>query len=242
MRASTHALPRTTHRTTRRTPQLARVVAASLLLAACSSGALAEVRVMDFDTDAWGDPILPGSTFSMQYAAWGVGVSANPFTGFSPAGTNDLWATNTDLTIGTDVGVTARTTGGNSLHSLTGWLAEDGDPSFELTFLYRIDSISAVFTAIATNDAFAGIIAYNDLDEVIADVRVADPLQGASFTQTLTLTNLGAASRVVIIPGTFDDWVGVDDIAFGDAVIPAPSAAALLTLAALGAPRRSRRA
>lgn len=219
---------------------LAAVLAAAAV-AAFSTGASADVRTMDFDSDAWGAPIAAGTPFAMQYAAWGVGVSANPYSGPNTSGAANLWATNTDLTISTDAGVTARTGSGNMLHSLTGWLSEDGDPSFELTFLYRIDSISAVFTGIATGDSFAGMIAYDDEDQVLAEVRVTNPAQGGAFTQTLSLTNLGAVSRVVFVPGTFDDWIGIDDIAFGDAVVPTPGAAALMGIGSIVLLRRKRK-
>lgn len=220
---------------------ISRIAALSLALsAACAAQALGDTRVIDFDHDAWGEPIASGSTFALQYAAWGVAASPNAYSGANTAGTSGSWASNSDMTISTDAGLTARPDGGNFVHSLTGWLSEDGDPSFELSFLYRIDAISAVFTGIGTGNSFSGIIAYNDLDEVIAEVRVQDPAQGGAFTQTLALNNLNAASRVVIVPGTFDDWVGVDDITFRDAVIPTPGAAALMGLGGVLAARRRR--
>lgn len=211
-------------------PKLALCLAAAIVPAATAN---ADVRTMTFDTDAWGNPIAPGTTLDMHYAAWGVGANANTYTG-------DDWATNTDMTMGTDVGINARSGFGNCLHNLTGWTLEDADPSFELTFLYRIDAISAVFTGVGINDNIAGMIVYNDLDQVIAEARVVDPALGGELTQTLSLTNLHAASRVVILPGTFDDWIGIDDITFTDAALPAPSAGALAGIACALAARRRR--
>lgn len=208
--------------------------------AALASQAMADTRTMDFDHDAWGDPIPFGSSFAFQYAAWGVGASPNAFSGSNAGGTVGSWATNTDMMISTDAGVGARTGGGNMVHSLSGWLNEDGDPSFELSFLYRIDAISAVFTGIGTSNSFAGIIAYSDTDQIVGEVHVQDPLLGGATTQTLSLTGLNAASRVVIIPGTYDDWVGVDDISFTDAALPTPGAATLMGLGGLLAARRRR--
>lgn len=223
--------------------RLSLIVAAGLA-AACSSAAHAGAYVMDFDVDPWGDPIPSNAVMSLQYAAWGVAVSANPMTGpsGSGAGTGN-WATNTDLVVTTaDVGVTARTGYGNLLHSLGGWLQENGDPSFELNFLNGCDSISIVFTGIAAGNGWSGMGVYDADTGLLSNViRVQDPAQGGAFTQTLSLSNLGYAQSIVVMPGTYDDWVGVDDIAFTDGVIPAPTAGGMLALAGIIGTRRRRR-
>jgi hypothetical protein len=141
---------------------------------------------------------------------------------------------------GTDVGGlgTPSLVSGNVLHGFDGWLDEDGDPSFSAFFSGGITSFSADFAGVATPE----------------DVRLFAYL-GATLVQTAvgTITGqftlslaTGLYDRVVITPGSYLDWVGVDNIRFNTAAVtavpePASMALVLLGLAGAGLARRRQR-
>ena len=182
------------------------ISAASLLIATCHAGA----TVITFDN-------LPvGTTLSNQYA--GVVFSPNAFSG--AAGPTGPWATNTDMTVvsvsGSDVGALGAPplVGGNILRSFTGWTNENGDPSFRVSFAGAIDSFSADFAGVDT-PADVRLFAY-DGSSLLGSVV-------GSSTGQFTLSF--AAPRItslVITPGDFLDYVGVDNIRYQAAVIPVP--------------------
>lgn len=221
---------------------------AALLVLALSSVAQADVtRTITFDA---GDPIngLPvGATLGAQYAAFGVTFTPNAFTG--AGGPNGNWATNTNMGIvsstGSDVGSlgTPALVSGNLLRSFNGWLSEDGDPSFRATFSTPISSFSAAFAGIAT-PASTRIFAYNGTSLLATMAASATGQQLLSYTNNSTLI-----TSVVITPGDFSDWVGVDNISYitpTTAAIPEPSPLILAAVAgvpfAVAAVRRRRHA
>jgi hypothetical protein len=184
------------------------LVAASLLV----FGTLAHSQTFTITFDA-GDPIggLPvGTVLSNQYtASTGATFSANAFSGAGgPTGT---WATNTGMTIvsstGSDVGGlgTPVLVSGNLLRSFNGWLSEDGDASMRMTLSPAAQSCSVTFAGISTT-ASTRLLAFD-----AGNTQVASAVAAGTGQQTLTVTGTAIAS-VAILPGDFNDWVGVDNI------------------------------
>ena len=116
---------------------------------------------------------------------------------------------------------------GNILHSFSGWLNENGDASFRASFSTAVTSFSAAFAGIATPSS-TRIFAY-DGSTLISTV-VATTTTGQ---QTLSVTGAHITS-VVITPGDFNDWVGVDNINFTPVASgPEPSSLILCGVAGL---------
>ena len=196
--------------------------AAGLLLAAGQASA----GTITFDELVGGIPVVSvGDTLSTQYA--GVTFSANAFTG--AGGPTGDWATNTDMTIvsstGSDVGGlgTPSLVSGKLLRSFGGWLDEDGDPSFLITFASAISSISVDFAGVST-PADVHLIAYNGATQ-IGDVTSA--VTTGQFTLSFAAASI---TKVAIVPGSYDDWVGVDNINYTTAAVPEVSTYAMMAL------------
>ncbi len=168
----------------------------------------AHADTIDFDS------LAVGTVLSNQYA--GVTFSANAFTGPGSSTSGEDWATNSDMTIvdsaGTDVGGlgTPSLVSGNVLRSFDGWLSEDGDPSFLVSFASPVSSFSATFAGVSTP----------------ADVTMW-AFDGATLLGTVSGTTAGqfmlalagsSITSVAIRPGSFNDWVAVDNITYTPAV------------------------
>jgi hypothetical protein len=188
------------------------------------------------------EDLAVGTVLSNQYAAQGVTFSANAFTGPGSSTSLQPWATNSDMTIvssapGGDVGVflgTPPLVSGNVLRSFTNWLGEDGDASFLMSFSTPINSISVTFAGVSAA-ADVTMWAYNGATQL-------GTVSGATVGQ-FTLTFAAAAiTSVAVRPGSYNDWVGVDNVVF--APVPETSTYAMMALgmALLGlAVRRSKR-
>lgn len=183
-----------------------------------------------------------GTILSNQYA--GVTFAANAFTGPGSSSSGEPWATNTDMTIvsslaGGDVGglSTPPLVSGNVLHSFNGWLAENGDPSFRISFASAINSFSATFAGVSTG-ADVRLFAFNG-------ASLLSTVAGSATGQFVLSFAAASITSVVIAPGSFDDWVGVDDITYTAAVVgvPEPETYALMALglAAIALARRRAR-
>lgn len=188
---------------------------------------------LTFDAD---DPIgglVAGSTLQSQYAAYGISFAANAYAGPSPSLYGAAtWASNTDMTIAASPGPNVGSLGapelvsGNVLHGFAGWLGENGDPSWRASFSRAITRFSA---------DFVGVGSYQDVHlDAYAGTTLVGSATGATTGQfTLSVSGSGITS-VVVTPGDFNDWVGVDNISYTlgptVAAIPEPDIAALLAL------------
>lgn len=186
------------------------------------------------------DELAEGTVVSNQYAGLGVVFSPNAFSGAGNSSTGEDWATNTTMDVasitGTNVGGLGAPSlvSGNVLRGFSGWLAEDGDASFRIDFSSGASSFSLDMAGISTT-ADARVFVYN----------------GATLLTTLAAGNTGqyrfsfaAASitHLAVAPGSFFDWVGVDNLSF-TAAVPEPETYALMVLGLglVGAVARRRR-
>jgi PEP-CTERM motif len=191
------------------------------------------------------EDLSAGTTLSNQYSGLGITFSPNAFSGPGSSSSGQSWGSNTDMTIvasgGADVGGlgTPLLVSGNLLHSFSGWLAENGDPSFRATFTGGATSFAATF---------AGVSIPGDVRLLIFNgATLVNTVAGSTMGQfNLSFSSVTPFTSVVIAPGTFNDWVGVDNIQFqlaATTAVPEPTSAALLgtgVLAALLCVRRRR--
>jgi hypothetical protein len=137
------------------------------------------------------------------------------------------FATNTDMTIvsatGSDVGFDLGSpplVSGNVLRSFSAWLNETGDPSFSVSFVNAITSFSADFAGVysASN---VQLLAYDGPNLVATAV-------GSSANEQFTLSiAANHITSVVVLPGTLEDYVVVDNVQYVAAAVPEPSIWAL---------------
>jgi len=203
--------------------------AASLLLAAGP----ARADTITFET------LSVGTVVSNQFA--GVIFSPNAFSGAGSSSSGENWATNTDLTVvsstSADVGGLGvpSLVSGNILHSFGGWVNEDGDPSFRISFAAPINSFAATFAGVNVA-ADVTIWAFNGP----VQVGIVSGSTTGQFTLSLAATTI---TSVVVRPGSFVDWVGVDNITYTPATsVPEASTYAMMALglALLAFKRRAR--
>jgi hypothetical protein len=192
--------------------------AAGLLMAAGQASA----TLIDFEN------LAEGTVLSNQYV--GVTFTANAFTGAGSSTSLAPWATTTDLTITNSVtgdvgglGLPAGTVSGNVLHTFSGWLNEDGDPSFSVTFDSPINFFSAAFAGVTTA-ADVRIFAYNGA------AQIGLPVAGTTTGQFELSVTAPSITSVIITPGSFNDWVGVDNINYTTAPVPEVSTYAMMAL------------
>jgi PEP-CTERM motif len=200
------------------------------------------------------DNLSAYTTVSNQYAAQGVIFSPNAFSGAGSSNSGQDWATNTNLEVvpilpNTDPNYDHGLLGNPALASgmilraygnfSAGWLAEDGDASFLMTFTTPISSISMVMAGVAPIDELqTRIWAYNG-NTLLGSVSTQD-LSNLTTQQTLSFA-APMITSVAVRPGTYFDYVAVDNISFQQVPIPEPGTWALMALglvAVAGATRR----
>lgn len=185
------------------------------------------------------DDLASGTILSNQYAGLGVTFSANAFTGSNSNSTSQGWATNSGMTVtATDVGSlgTPLLTSGNLLHSFGDWLGENGDPSFLISFAAPIKSISIDFAGVGTPGDSA-IYVFNGstlLGTVLGTSVACTPT--CQFTLSYSAPSI---TSVAVAPGSYGDWVGIDNVVFA-AAVPEPQTWAMLLLGVgvIGAAKR----
>jgi hypothetical protein len=196
------------------------------------------------------DDLAAGTTLSTQYAAMGVTFSPNAFSGSGSSSSGANWATNTDMTVvslvtgtlGVDYGAlgTPSLVSNNILHNFSNWQSiENGDPSFRIDLTTPASAVSVTFAGVGgmTNAPDTRIFAYAGSTLLGS---VAGSLADASVGQLTLSFAAPGITRIAVAPGSFNDWVGVDNIVITAAAVPEPGAwiLTLLGLAALTVKRR----
>jgi hypothetical protein len=207
------------------------VLLGTALLLACSAGA----QTINFDD------LAPGTTLGSQYAGLGVTFTANAFSGAGSSSSGMPWATNTDMTIvsidsgelGVDFGALGvpSLVSKNILHHFLNWeTVEDGDASFNIALANPAKSISVTFAGVGGQSAAPDTRIFVYAGATLL-ATVAGSLPNDDVGQ-LTLSFSGSGiTRVAVAPGSFDDWVGVDNIVITPAVaVPEPESWALMLL------------
>ena len=224
-----------------------KIVAMSLLsMLALAGAAQADVVTMTFDAGPGTSVISSGDTLANQYADWGITFNAGGATGASGEGTLN-WATNTSMIItNSDFGsrgVTAPPVS-NMLHSYGGWLNEDGTPIFRMNIAGgAVGSIAADFVGVGSTSTYEGtqyrpsIRVFDATDALIGSASVVP--EGSTSYQTVTASFGGTAAYALITPGSFSDWVGIDNIVVN--TVPTPGAMALFGMGTMCVLKRKRK-
>lgn len=175
------------------------------------------------------EDLTPGTLLSGQYAGLGAIFSANAFSGPGSSSSGLDWATNTDMTIVDVTGSDAGDPGGPAvvsgmvLRSFDGWVAEDGDPSFRISFGTPVNRVSVSFAGVDLTDDVR-LFAFNG---ALPLGMVSGPTCASTCQFTLIFLSPTMTS-VVVAPGSAFDWVAVDNVVFQP--VPEPGPVALLTL------------
>jgi PEP-CTERM motif len=176
------------------------------------------------------EDLAAGAVLSTQYSMLGVTFSPDFFSGPGSSSSGEPWASNTDMTIvsaavngGANYGAPSLVSG-NVLRSFALQESEDGDPSFLVSFAVPVTSFSATFASVFL---FADVTMWAyDGNTLLGTVSGTTEGQ---FVLTITGANI---TRVAVRPGSFDDYVAVDNIVF--APIPEPGTYGMMALGLLG--------
>jgi hypothetical protein len=187
------------------------------------------------------DDLSEGTLVSNQYSgvtfAGGTGGLSVPFgTGGTAA-----WATNTSMDVTSSTGFNAGggvtpPISGMLLHGVNGWNAENNDPVFNMTFADEITAISIDFGGVGTTGD-SRILAYKT-GSTTASYSVATTTTG---TSTINLSGMVGVTKIIVTPGDFFDWVGVDNINYTSSSVPEPASFAILGLGAVALIRRRKK-
>lgn len=185
------------------------------------------------------DDLSEGTVVSNQYTALGVVFSPNAFSGAGSSTSGMDWASNTAMdvvSVSGDVGGLGSPSlvSGNLMRSFSGWLSEDGDASFRIDFSLGATSFSldmAGISAVADSRVFV-----YDGDTLLTTLAAGN---GGQFRFSFAAANI---THLAVTPGSFNDWVGVDNLTF-TAAVPEPETYALMALGLglVGAVARRRR-
>ena len=215
-----------------------RGLAATAVLALCGLGVSANAAVITFDDGAGASGAVLGS----QYAAQGVTFAPGGGTisgVVNPASTTQGFATNTSLLITTAASETVTAPlSGLILRSTNGWLAETGDAVFTMTFTSAVTALSIDFGSVGGSVGQPSIYAVNPATGIALAVGAPTLVNG-------TVTAVGiptGATTFVVLPGNYNDYVGLDNINFTAVPEPGTLVACGLGMGAIAALRRRRAA
>lgn len=213
-------------------------LAAFAVAAAAPSHALTTITFND---------LAPYTTVGNQYAAQGVVFSPNAFSGPGSSNSGRPWATNTNLQVvpilpNTDPNYDHGLLGSPALASGMilraygnvqpgGWLEEDGDASFKMTFTTPISSISMVMAGVSPVDELQTRIWVYSGTTLLGTVGTQD-VSNLTTQQVLSFASSTPITSVAVRPGTYFDYVAVDNISFQP--VPEPGTWALMALGLVG--------
>ena len=217
-----------------------RRLAATASIATLGWVATANATVISFDDGA----VAAGSTLSTQYASEGVifAPGGGSYTGVvNPPSTSVGFATNTDLTISTfesSLGEGAPLSG-LVLRSDVNFGNENGDPVFTMTFNAPVTSLSVDFGDV--KNAFQGspaLFAVETSGEAVSIALAPNTKNGTSTAVGLP----AGVTTIVVVPGTHNDFVAVDNMTYTLVPVPEPTtvAASLAGFGLLAVVLRSR--
>ena len=201
-----------------------RRLAATASIATLGWVAAANATVISFDDGA----VVAGSTLGTQYASKGVvfAPGGGLYTGVvNPPSTSVGFATNTDLTISaldSSVGEGAPLSG-LVLRSDANFGNENGDPVFTMTFNAPVTSLSVDFGDV--KNAFQGSPALFAVETTGEAVSIALAPNAKNGTSTAVGLPAGVTT-IVVVPGTHNDFVAVDNITYTLSAVPEPSTVA----------------
>lgn len=220
-------------------------ILASVLMLAAAHASAGDVTITF-------EGLAEGEMLSKQYAGIGVAFSPNALSGASDSSSaKPVWATgDTGMSITNILGKAATghfdelgtppLVSGNVLHSYGDWINEQtGDPNFRINFSNPVVFVSVDFASVFT-PLDTRLFVYNNTGLLGI---VAGPTDGscASLNCQFTLSyGAEAITSVVVAPGSYDDWVAVDNIRFITQAVPEPETYATMGvgLALLGLLRR----
>lgn len=188
------------------------------------------------------DDLSPGEMLGSQYAGLGVTFSANGFSGPGSSSSGEFWAANTDLTVvslvtgvaGEDYGALGSPglVANNILRRYEAWLYdEDGDPSFSILLNSPASKVEVVFAGIegASTAADTRLFAYAG-SLLVGSAAASWPDE--TVAQLSLIVAAPAITSVVIAPGSYLDWVAVDQISITP--VPEPGRWALMAIGVAG--------
>ena len=189
------------------------------------------------------DDLPSGTTLGNQYAGatftpgiGGLTVPTLPPFMVAPG----PWATNTDMTVGPSTDASIREPlSGNVVRTVMGHIAENGDPAFTITFAQPIASMSLDLGGFRVGGNYYGKL-YAFRGDSSTHFAEASATLGSHWGQTLSLSNLSGATKIVVVPGHRDDHVSFDNLRYTTSV-PEPASLAVLGLGGLALLKRRRK-
>lgn len=196
--------------------------------------ASANATVITFDNGA----VVAGSTLGNQYASQGVTFAAGggQYQGVVNPNSDYNFATNTDLTISqfnTKLGEAAPLSG-LVLRSEPGYLQENGNPVFTMTFSAPLATFSLDFGDVSSDYQFAPAIFALQPNNNAVLIALEPGTQNGTSTAVGIPTGV---TKIIVVPGAYENFVAVDNLNFTFAPVPEPTsvAASLVGLGLLGA-------
>lgn len=187
------------------------------------------------------DGLASGTTLSNQYTGVTFAAGTGGLSVPNSTTTIEGFATNTSLTVMplsiANTATAAAPLSGGVLHSRAGWISENGDPVFTITFANPITAFSLDFGSV---DVPRDSVIYAYTATGTSAIASTKAVAAGGLNQTVSLSNLVGVTRIAVTPGSYGDYVAVDNVRYTTAV-PEPATMAALGLGALALVKRRRK-